>query len=162
MLTTQLVPQGLNVSASSPTAAGAIAVLNVISATTAYVNNVNITTAGTIAVNALDQATISANNNTTVTNSGGRADGEGTEWSVNGIISTNLVQSSASAYAQSSSLTLNSVLHVLGSGGTTTVNPGDVVEEPAMFVAADFTTDSRQRRQRQRIACRRRDGAARQ
>ncbi len=152
LLTTQLIPQGLNVSDSNTTAAGAIAVLNeVISATTAYVNNVNITTgqngnssttAGTITISAINNATLSANNNTTVSNSGGRADGQGTEWSVNGIIATNVVQSSASAYAQSSTLTSYSHLYVLGSGGSATLKPGDVVEENPSSAPADFATDS--------------------
>ncbi|HEY1749492.1 MAG TPA: LEPR-XLL domain-containing protein, partial [Xanthobacteraceae bacterium] len=143
LLTTQLIPQGLNVTASSPTAVGAIAVLNsVVSATTAYVNDVKITTGGTIAINAVDEATITANNDSTVSNSGGSATGEGTEWSKSGIIATNLVQSSASAYAQSSTLTSNSKLYILGSGGTKTLNPGDVVEENASSAPADFTTNS--------------------
>ena len=68
LITTQLVPQGLNVTNSDTTAAGVIFVVNdVKSDTKAYVLNAGITVAGVAAVKALDQATITATNNSTVT-----------------------------------------------------------------------------------------------
>ena len=75
------------------------------SATTADVNKVNVTTGGTIGVQALDKATLSAENDSTVTESGGSALGKGDQLAINGVVATNLVQSSATAYAQSSQLT---------------------------------------------------------
>ncbi len=108
VLTTQLVPQGLNVTDSNTTAAGVIFVLNdVRSQTQAYVKKVGITAGGTIGISALDQATLTATNDSTVTNEGGSALGAGNEHSYTGDVATNLVQSSAAAYAQSSSLTAN-------------------------------------------------------
>ena len=154
VLTTDLVPQGLNVTDSNATAAGGILVLNdVESATTAYVTNVKIATStikvgnvtivangGTISINAVENATLSATNDSTVTNSGGSALAAGSEYSGNGVLATNLVQSSAKAYSLNATLTSNSALYVLGSGGTVTINPGDVVEEPASSAAATFST----------------------
>ncbi len=109
LITTQLVPQGLNVTNSDTTAAGVIFVVNdVKSDTKAYVLNAGITVAGGVAaVKALDQATITATNDSTVTNSGGSALGDGSESSYNGVVATNLVQNSATAYLQSSPLTVH-------------------------------------------------------
>ena len=106
--TANLIPQGLNVDDSNASAVGALIVLNdVRSKVTAYVTTTSITAGGTAAVTALDQATIKASNDSTVTAEGGEALGSGTEVSKNGIIVTNVVQSSADAHVASSSITSN-------------------------------------------------------
>ncbi len=91
--------------ASNATAVGGILVLNDDrSATHAYVLNATIT-AATATVSAIDNATIQATNDSTVTAQSSSLGSNSNNIAVNGIIATNLIQNSATAEVNTSSIT---------------------------------------------------------
>ena len=91
--------------ASNATAVGGILVLNDDrSATHAYILNATIT-AATASVSAIDNATIEATNDSTVTAASSSLGSKSNNIALNGIIATNLIQNSATAEVNTSSIT---------------------------------------------------------
>ncbi|MGD8421483.1 MAG: hypothetical protein PVJ78_13640, partial [Gammaproteobacteria bacterium] len=113
---TNLVPQGLNVSESDSKALGGLIVLNDVRAgVEAYIDGVDVTAKdGDIAITALENATIDATTDGSVVSSGGSAFGTGTSSAKNGVVATNVVQSSASAWSQSNTLSASDAGSGLG------------------------------------------------
>ena len=104
---TQLIPQGNSISPSSSLAVGGLVVINEVKAgAAAYINNATVTAAtGDIDVTAAENAAIKATADSSASSSGGSAYGSNDSLAVDGTIATNVILSSASAYAAGSSLT---------------------------------------------------------
>ena len=130
VLATQLVPQGYNVSQGGNSDAmglgGLIVVNDVRGGVEAFVNGSTIR-AGDLTIEALETATIRADADSAAVASGGSAFGEGKVIAVNGTIATNLILSSADAYATASDLTTSS---------------GDVILDAQNISQIDATTKS--------------------
>ncbi|KPA18285.1 hypothetical protein MHK_001497 [Candidatus Magnetomorum sp. HK-1] len=104
---TQVVPEGLNISDSDSMAIGGLVVRNdVRSFADAYVNNANVT-AGSLEVSATEDMIIKATADSTTESSGGNAFGDGQSLAVNGVIATNLILSQADSHISNSVVQTN-------------------------------------------------------
>ena len=104
---TSVIPQGINLSNANATEASKIITLNDIrGATTAYVLNATITATGAAAVTVMDTSTIESTNDAIAVVSGGSSISEaGKADASNGVLATNLIKTTTTAYVQTSSLT---------------------------------------------------------
>ena len=103
---TKYIPDNLNVDDSDSMAIGALFVRNDVQASSdALLKNTAASVTGEATVNALEDATIHANINSEAESSGGSAFGTGTSLAANVVFATNVVQSSAEARVDDSSIT---------------------------------------------------------
>ncbi|MBL8812160.1 MAG: hypothetical protein JNM43_18495, partial [Planctomycetaceae bacterium] len=97
----------LNPASSSAMAFGILVVRNdVRSDVDAFLDTVNAAVGGNVMIAADESATINAVENSKVVAKGGSFTGQGPSVAVNGVVATNLVKSSADAYAKDSDLTV--------------------------------------------------------
>ncbi|MEA2197211.1 MAG: mucin9, partial [Solirubrobacteraceae bacterium] len=106
---TQLIPQGNNFApgTSDSTAVGGLVVMNDVRSTVlAEINGATVTVAGGVDLSAGEKATIDATADSSATSSGGSSfNGKGDSNAIDGVISTNVVLSSANADIKGSTVT---------------------------------------------------------
>jgi hypothetical protein len=126
-LETELIPQGVNFTPSDSQAVGGIVVYNELdSSVLAFIKGAVVDADGNVQVSATENATMRSTADSQVESSGGNAFGKGKSQAYNGVLSTNVMLSTADAY--------------IIDGDVTTTSAGDLLVQAHNTSQMDATT----------------------